>query len=181
MEESTDANVNIVTAKPECWKEGMRKDRNRGERRNLASKVINSLHWLLWNHTFEWVLHARCTHVLMVKEKYACSINMEPTCSSLTHQKDLPGFCCADETSGIVSRLNYGVPFSKFCLHFIFTAAARKRSPSAACHVIWSLRSVTACGAKFLPARLPRSLGSRQSVIRADPLIVASHDQLIIK
>lgn len=81
MEESTDVNVNI-RAKPECWKEGMRKGRSR---RNLASKVINSLVWLLWNYTFGRILHARCTHVngerkIRLQHKYGAHLQqLNPT------------------------------------------------------------------------------------------------------
>lgn len=88
----------------------MRKDRNRGERRNLASKVINSLVWLLGDYTFGQILHARCTHVngerkIRLQHKYGAHLQqLKPT-------ERPPGFCCADQTSGIALRLNYGVSF----------------------------------------------------------------------
>lgn len=65
-------------------------------------------------------------HMLTVKEEHVCSINMEPTCSSLTQQKDLPGFRCADQTSGIVSRLNYGLLKILSSLYFYRCGAQKK-------------------------------------------------------
>lgn len=84
MVKSVDVNVNI-RAKPEFWKEGMKKDRNRDKRRNVAAKVINSLRWLLWNHTFGRVLHARCTHFngqrkIRLQHKYGAHLQqLNPT------------------------------------------------------------------------------------------------------